>query len=63
MPNSVIREHLLGFVDAVTKLCCPLIDVVEKADWQVLMDTSRTNISGVESRTGDTLIELLKPIY
>ena len=58
-PDTVIRQHFLGLVDTVTKLGSPLVDIVEQTNGDILVDTSGTNVSGVKSGTGDTLIEFL----
>jgi hypothetical protein len=59
-PDTVIREQLLGFVDAVTELSGPLVNVVQKTKRNILRDTTGANISSVETGTGDTLVEFLK---
>jgi len=58
-PDAVIREHLLGFVDAVAELSRPLIDVVEQADGDVLVNTAGPDIGSVQTGTGDALVEFL----
>jgi len=58
-PDTVVREHLLRLVDTVAKLRSPLVDVVEEADGNVLVDTAGTDVRGVETGTGDALVELL----
>ena len=58
-PNAVIREHLLGLVKAITELGGPLVDIVEKADRDVLVNTTGADIGGVQTGTRDTLVEFL----
>lgn len=58
-PDAVVRQHLLGLVESVAELRGPLVDVVEEADGDVLMDTTGADVGGVETSTGDTLIEFL----
>lgn len=58
-PDSVVGQEFLGLVDAITELGCPLVYVVEKADGEILVYASRTDVSSVETGTGDTLIEFL----
>ena len=59
LPDSVIREQLLGLVNAVTELRGPLVDIVEEAKRNVLMDTARADVSSVETGTGNSLVEFL----
>lgn len=58
-PNSVIREQFLGFVDPIPELSSPLVDVVEEAEREVLMNAARTDVGGVKTGTGDAFIEFL----
>lgn len=58
-PDSVVSKHLLSLVDSVAELRGPLVDVVEKANGQVLVDTAGADVGGVQASTGDTLIEFL----
>lgn len=58
-PDTVVGQKLLGLVDAVTELGGPLVDVVEKADRKILGNATGANVSGVETGTGDTLVEFL----
>lgn len=59
-PDSIVGEKLLYFIDAVPKLSSPLVDVVEKAEGEILVNTAGADVSGVESSTRDTLIEFLQ---
>lgn len=59
LPDTVIRKQLLGLVDAVTELGGPLVDVIQKADRNILGDTTGANVGGVETGTGNTLVEFL----
>lgn len=58
-PDTVVRQHLFGFVDAVAELGGPLVDVIEEADGNILGDTTRSDVCGVETGARDTLIEFL----
>lgn len=58
-PNAVVRQHFFGLVDTVTELGGPLVDVIEKADGDVLGDTTWSDVCGVETSARDTLIEFL----
>jgi len=58
-PDTVIGKHLFRFVNPVAELSSPLIDIIKQADGNVLADTTRADIGGMESGTGDALIEFL----
>jgi hypothetical protein len=58
-PDTVVRQHLLGLVDTVTELGGPLVDIIEEANGNILMNTAGTDIGGVETGTRDSLIEFL----
>lgn len=59
LPDAVVGEQLLGLVNAVTELGGPLIDVVKETERKVLGNTTRADVGGVETGTGDTLVEFL----
>jgi hypothetical protein len=59
LPDTVIRKQLLGLVDTVTELGGPLVDVIQKADRDILRDTTGANVGSVETGTGHTLVEFL----
>lgn len=59
LPDTVIREEFLDFIDTVTELGGPLVDIVKKTKGKVLRDTTRTDVRRVETGTGNTLIEFL----
>lgn len=59
LPNTVIRKQLLSLVDTVTELSGPLVDIIQKADRNILRDTTGANVGSVETGTGDTLVEFL----
>ena len=61
-PYSIICEQFLGFVDPVSKLSRPLVDVVKEAKGEVLVDAARTDVGCMKAGAGDTFIELL-PSY
>lgn len=58
-PDAIVGEEFFGLVYAVTELCRPLVDVVEKANRQILCNPARSHVGGMQSSTGDTLVELL----
>jgi hypothetical protein len=47
-PDTVVRQHLFGLINAVAELGRPLMDIVEKAQGKILRYTTR-----------DTLVEFL----
>jgi hypothetical protein len=59
-PDTVIGQHLLGLVDSVAELGSPLVNIVEKTNRNILVDTTGSNVGGVETSTGNTLVEFLK---
>ena len=58
-PDTVVRQHLLGLVNAVAELGRPLVDVIEQAEREILVDTAGTDVGGVETGTRDSLVEFL----
>ena len=58
-PDTIVCQHLLGLIDTITELCCPLVDVIEKAHGNILVDTTWSDVGGVETSTRYTLIEFL----
>ena len=58
-PDPVVGEEFFGFVDAVTELGRPLVDVVEEAEGEVGVYAAGTDVGGVEAGAGDALVELL----
>ena len=61
-PYSIICEQFLCFVDSISKLSRPLVDVVKEAKGEVLVDAARTDVGRMKAGTGDTFVELL-PYY
>jgi hypothetical protein len=61
-PNPIVREELFGLVDTVAKLGCPLVDVVEKTEGQVLRYAAGADVCGMESGAGDALVEFLRKL-
>ena len=59
LPDTVVGEQLLGLVNAVTELGGPLVNVVKETERKVLGNTTRADVGGVETGTGDTLVEFL----
>lgn len=46
-PNTVVCQELFGFIDAITKLSGPRIDIVQETERNICLDTTRTNISSM----------------
>ncbi|KAI6770051.1 hypothetical protein HG530_004680 [Fusarium avenaceum] len=44
-PDTVISQHLLGLVDSVAELGGPLVNIVEKTNGDILVDTTGSNNS------------------
>lgn len=59
-PDTVVGQKLLGLVDAVTELGCPLVDVVKETNWDILVNSSWSDVGGVKTGSRDTLVELLE---
>ena len=59
-PYTVVREEFFGFVYTVTELRGPLIDVVEKAEGEVLVHTAGADVGRVEAGAGDPFVEFLQ---
>ena len=59
-PDTVVGEKLLGLVNTVTELGGPLIDVVKETNWDILVDSSRSDVGGVKTSSRDSLVELLE---
>ena len=59
LPDAVVGKHLLSLVDAITELGSPLVNVIEKSDREILVNSSRTNVGGVETGAGNALVEFL----
>lgn len=59
-PDTIVCQHLLGLVDTVAELSSPLVDVVKKTDRNILVNTAGAHVGGVETGTGDTLVEFLE---
>ena len=58
-PDAVVGEEFFGFVDAVAELSGPLVDVVQKAEREVLVDAARTDVGGVEAGARNAFVEFL----
>ena len=58
-PDAVVSQEFLGFVNTVTKLGGPLVDVIEEAKGEVRVDTAGADVGGVEAGARDTLVEFL----
>jgi hypothetical protein len=59
-PDTVVRKHLLGLINTVTELSSPLVDVIEKTNGDILVNTTRADVGSVQTGTGDSLVEFLK---
>lgn len=59
LPDTVVGKQLLSFVDAVTKLCGPLVDIIEETKGKVLGDTAGADIGGVKTGTRYSLVKFL----
>jgi hypothetical protein len=59
-PNTVVGQQFFGLIDTVCKLGSPLIDIIQKADREILMDTTRSDIGSVETGSGHSFIEFLR---
>lgn len=57
-PDTVVGKKLLGLVDAVTELGGPLVDIIQKTNWDILVNTTWSDVGGVETSSGNTLVEL-----
>ncbi len=58
-PDAVVREEFFGFVDAVAELSGPLVDVIEEAEGEVLVDAAGAYVGGVEAGARNAFIEFL----
>jgi hypothetical protein len=58
-PDPVISKQLFCFINSVAKLSRPLVNIIEKAERNILGDTTRANIRSVEASTGNPFIKLL----
>ena len=58
-PDSVVREQLFGFVDPVPELSRPLVDVVEEADGEILVNATRADVCCVKASARDSFVEFL----
>jgi hypothetical protein len=58
-PDSVVCQKFLRFINTVTKLRCPLVDVIEQTEGNILVDSSWPDICGVETGSGNSFIEFL----
>ncbi len=57
-PQAIRREQVFYFVQALTELADERVNVVHETDGQVVGDSARTNVSGVETRARHSLVEL-----
>ena len=58
-PDAVVSEEFFGFVDAVAELGGPLVDVVQKAEREVLVDAAGADVGGVEAGARNAFVEFL----
>lgn len=59
LPDTVVCKKFLSLIDTVTELGSPLVDIVKETNRDILRDTTRADVGGVETGTGNTLIEFL----
>jgi hypothetical protein len=59
LPNTVVGEEFLGFIDTVTELGGPLVDIVKETEGNILRNTTGADIGSVETGTGYSLVEFL----
>lgn len=59
-PDTVVGQQLFGLVNAITELGGPLVDVVKETNWNILVNSSWSDVGGVETSSRDTLVELLE---
>ena len=59
-PDTVVSQHFLGLVNAITELSGPLVDIVEQSNGQILRHTSRADVGSVETGARNTLVEFLQ---
>jgi hypothetical protein len=48
-PDAVVCEELFSFVDTVAELRSPLVDIIKQTNGEVLVDTTGTNIGGMQA--------------
>ncbi|WPK23943.1 hypothetical protein PUMCH_001193 [Australozyma saopauloensis] len=58
LPDTVVSTQLFGLIDSVTELGGPHVDIVQQASWQVLGNTTWSDVGSVQSSTGNTFVEL-----
>merc|ERR1712212_1013801 len=58
LEQPIVGDQVLHFIKSLAKLCDELVDVVEKTNWDVLMNSSWSNISSMHSSSTGAFIEL-----
>ena len=58
-PDSVVCEEFFGFVDPVAELGRPLVDVVEEAEGEILVNAAGADVGCMKTRSRDTFVEFL----
>ncbi len=58
-PDSIVGEQFFGLVNPVPELSRPLVDVIQEADGEVLVDAARTNVGRVKAGARDAFVKLL----
>jgi hypothetical protein len=48
-PDTVVGQKLLGLIDTITELSSPLVNIIEQTDWDILVDTTWSDICGVKT--------------
>ena len=61
-PDPIVGKELLGLIDAVAELGCPLVDVVEQTEGKILADAAWTNVGSMEASARDSLVEFLEEV-
>lgn len=59
LPDTVVGKQLLSFVDAVTELSGPLVDIIEQTKGKVLGDTAGADIGGMKTGSRYSLVKFL----
>mmetsp|Transcript_33141 Transcript_33141/g.98615 ORF Transcript_33141/g.98615 Transcript_33141/m.98615 type:complete len:225 (+) Transcript_33141:688-1362(+) len=60
LPDAVARQQLLNFVHARRVLACPVVNVLEQADREVLRHATHAEVGRMHARTRHTLVKLEK---
>merc|ERR1719180_425935 len=58
LEQPIVRDQVLDLIKPLAELCYELVDVIEKTNWNVLVDSSRSHISSMHSSSTGAFIEL-----